>query len=423
MNGTRLETAGQRKGLIARPTVVQHRRLLLAERKPAPVDIPRMAEAIEADYQFRLGMVVIRSLILATPTRIAVAADSNPSDGRADKLAENLTAHWREMLPHALNAFGHGRAAFERTYRHDGASDLFVVDGLDYLPYERTRLVLTREGSFAGIELVGRGERILLEPARAWWFALDPTVTAPHGRSRYLGAPLAVWKARRRLEQLEEVWFQRFALGHGIARAPEREPVDPLHDQGGISAVDGSGAPIDPMEVMRQKCVEIESGGVLVLSSQTGADGKYLYDYTPTDGQKDSAPLENRRRMLDAAALRSLGVPERALTQDADSGSYALAEVHRQVLGQTCEGILEQLANSFQKYVIEKAVAVNTWPGSSPRLCVERRPVGDGEREAAASLVRDLLTQPMPSPLIGEGRLDLARLFALADLPIRSAEV
>lgn len=418
MSGMRLGTMRRLNGLIARPTVVKHRRLLLAERKPAPADIPRMAEAIEADYQFRLGVIVIRSLILATPTRVSVAMDSNAPDGRAETLAENLTAQWREMLPDALNAFGHGRAAFERTYRHDAATDLFLVDGLDYLPYERTRLVLTREGSFAGIELGGRGERILLEPARAWWFALDPTVTVPHGRSRYLGAPLAVWKARRRLEQLEEVWLQRFALGHGIARAPEREPVDPLHDQGGIGAVDESGAPIDPMEIMRQKCAEIESGGVLILSSQTGADGKYLYDYTPTDGQKDSAPLENRRRMLDAAALRSLGVPERALTQDADSGSYALAEVHRQVLGQTCEGILEQLANSFQKYVVEKAVAVNMWPGSSPRLRVERRPVGNGERELAASLARELLTQPIPSPLLREGRIDLARLFALADLPI-----
>jgi hypothetical protein len=50
------------------------------------------------------------------------------------------------------------------------------------------------------------------------------------------------------------------------------------------------------MDIMRQRCEEIESGGVLVLSSKAYPDGKYLYDYQETAGQRRLSQLTFLRR-------------------------------------------------------------------------------------------------------------------------------
>jgi hypothetical protein len=414
-------TTSLRKTVQARrPTVVRHRHLLGRAREEELRTIPDLVAAIEGDYQFRLAYLVLTSIIQATPAVVAVRevdAVAGADQRRAERLAANLTSVWQEALPHALRAIAYGRAAFERTYRHDAREELFLVDGLDFLPFEHTRLVLDDVGSFAGIELEVGEEKILLEPPRAWWFALDPTTTQPHGRSRYLGAPWDVFRQRRQLAEQESIWFAKFALGHGVARAPEKEDLDPACDLGDLGEIDERGEPIDPMEVMREQCALIESGGVLVLSSKTYGDGKFLYDYIPTPGPGDGSALENRRRMLDAAALRSLGVPERALTQDSDRGSYALAEVHRQVLEQTCEGILAQLANAFGKHVVQKAIGVNRWAGSPPVLTLLRQPIGGENRHYARELARILLAEGDGPAGPAAAMLDLPKLLELANLP------
>ena len=48
--------------------------------------------------------------------------------------------------------------------------------------------------------------------------------------------------------------------------------------------------------------------------------GRPLWSYAQPSGHSDAGPLERRLSQLDAYALRSLGIPERALTQDAATG-------------------------------------------------------------------------------------------------------
>jgi hypothetical protein len=284
-------------------------------------------------------------------------------------------------------------------------------------------LALSDQGEFAGVHLRGENGQTLLEPARSWWFALDPTTTEPHGRSRYLGAPYEVWKARRQLDEQERIWYAKFAIGHGIARAPEHAdlPVGPASAEEAV----------DPMESLRRELASIESGGILILSSRAYPDGRYLYDYRESEGQRDSKPLEQRRQMLDVAALRSLGIPERAITQDDRSGSRSVAQVHLEVLYRTCEGILDQLVTSFQRYVVRKAVEVNWNSGSTPTFRMTYRPLGVAAMPSPAEehgpLARQILLAPELPPLIRTGEVDLDPLLASAgltrgDRPIDAAQ-
>jgi hypothetical protein len=373
-----------------------------------------MADQIEQDYQFRLGYLVIESLVRSAQIDVVVDdAGSTSETDRVNAVVENLRDTWSAMLPSAMRAFAYGRAAFEKTYRYDAGSSCYLVAGLDYLPPDRTELVVGEKGEFGGITLAGPREPILLEPARTWWFALDPTPTEPHGRSRYQGAPLQIWHARRQLDEQERIWYSKFAIGHGVARAPDAPSSS--------RAAHLTDASTDPMEAMRQELSNIESGGILILSSRTGPDGKYLYDYQASEGQQASGPLERRREWLDVAALRSLGVPERAITQNDRAGSRAMAQVHLEVLYRTCEGILDQILSSFRRYVAGKLIEINWGTDRPPRWRMSYRPIGDSagtpSRDWLASLAQQLALSPTLPELARQGVLDVDRLLALAEVP------
>lgn len=360
------------------PRAAVHRSVLRSARQKEPNTIVRLVSEIERDYQFQLGYLVIRSLIQSA----SVSIDIESADDRTARLCENLMEKWTQSLPHAARAFAYGRAAFEKTYRYDQSTGLLLLAGLDYLPPEYTELALDDEGRFAGIQLESGEQKVLLGAEHSWWFALDPTATEPHGRSRYVGAPQEIWRARRKLEEQERIWYSKFAIGHGVARAPEKSDLPPTYQD----APAGSDDMLDPMEAMRRELAAIESGGILILSSRCSPEGKFYYDYDETEGQRDSTPLEHRRQMLDVAALRSLGIPERAITQDSQTGSRAIAQVHLQVLYRTAEGILDQITASFDRYVVAKAVEANWSARNAPTHRTTYRPLG----EVVASQERQL---------------------------------
>lgn len=387
---------------------------LSADRRPEAKSIGKLVKEVEEDYQFSLGVLALKALIQGAKVSIEVDGDA-----RAQLLADNLQQTWQEMLPHCLKAIGYGRAAFERWYDYEPKSSLYTLGGLDYLTFEQTDMLLSEEGAFRGVKVRPKNsDPITLAPERCWWFALDPTPQEPHGRSRYLGAPLNVLIQRQKLGKNEAAFLAKFALGHGMAKAPSEYPKTTVGGKGTSGEMDDHGQPITPIvDVMRQ-LETLRSGGVLVLPSETDESGKPLFEYTPPASQAASAePLENYRRALDAAALRSLGIPERALTQDGATGSYAMAEAHRKVLAHTVEEILTQVVASYQQYVIDKAVELNWSAGRRPVLTMVWQPISDERRDVMIELVKTLVQAPAVSPLVAAGVIDVVKILEIADMP------
>lgn len=366
-------------------------------RKKELKSIGKLVDEVERDYQFKLGYLTIEALITSVDVTI-LPPEAYRADRRAMTFAGNMQTIWNATLPHAIRAFAFGRAAFEKVYTHDDAASLILLQSLNFLPFENTEMKIDDLGAFAGIKLKGHAkDPITLEPNESWWMALDPTAIEPHGKSRYLGAAQEVLRSRQRLWQLMRVWYNRFSVGEGVGRFPEPEGAEKQ----------------DPAEHPRQKMINVleaaESGAVILLSSEqyVNADGtpngKYKYDFTPSAGLRDGSPLDTRQTRLDAAALRSIGVPERSVTQDADTGSYAMAEAHMQVLFATCDGVLDQIAASFEKYVIQKLEGMN-WPqGSQPGVKLEWTSLRQqyAEQKAAAAA-------PAPAPGFGLANRQLA---------------
>ena len=64
-------------------------------------------------------------------------------------------------------------------------------------PVRETDLVLGPEGDFEGIDLVLGTSRPRIPAEKSWWLALDATLTEPHGKSQYLGAPRETFRNGR----------------------------------------------------------------------------------------------------------------------------------------------------------------------------------------------------------------------------------
>ena len=194
--------------------VPQHAEQLKNSVKKERRGIGKLVEEVESDYQFKLGYLTVQALILGVDVEI-VGPEGDP---RAAAIAANLQAVWDQSLPSAIRSFAYGRAAFEKIYEADHVNSLTKLASLDFLPFENTELVLGDGGAFGGIKLTGKGkEPITLDPRCSWWFALDPTPIEPHGRSRYIGAPMLVYDDRSALKRQAKIWYDRFAIGQAVA--------------------------------------------------------------------------------------------------------------------------------------------------------------------------------------------------------------
>jgi hypothetical protein len=387
-------------------------------RKPERGKLAEFVEKVEADYQFNLGRLTILSLIQSANVSIEVEGGA-----RAAALADNLTAAWEASIESAFTCFGYGRAAHEITFGFDRANQLFTVSELTFLPYRRTKPVFDGAGELAAIDIdfisPGEQRRYLRIPAEEiWWAALGATPETPSGTSRYLGAPWRVWLERRDLFEQEQIWLRRFALGQYKARAPVSDPDSTgVWNTGDLGELDAQGQPVDHLRDMEREIAKLGSGGSLTLPASRDESGNFLWDYDATSINPDNTALENRRKALDVAVLRSLGIPERAITQDESTGSFALARAHLEVLRSTVAGVVNPIAKSFQRDVIDRAVALNFGgDGTALTITVD---IPDGD---AVSLILELVksittTAPVP-PLVAEGVLDIVKLLEIAGLPV-----
>lgn len=403
------------------PRTWTHHRISSANTKvivKEPKNVIEMAEKIESDYQFLLGKLVICSLIQATKVTIETQSD----DPAARALAANLQEVWDKTLPDMLRCFGVGRAAFEKRFGpYDQSLGIRRLESLEFLEPQYTEMLISEsDGSFLGIKYdTGKGDKITIDADESWWLALNPTARQPYGRSQYIGAPYQVWLAREKLRTQHDRWTTRHANGHGVGRAPSKYPSTTNASKGSAGEITAEGNLENPLEDIRAGIEDLGSGGTLVLPSERDGTGNPLFDYLPPTPGGDSTALETRWQKLDAAALRSIGVPERAVTQDQETGSLAMAAVHWKVLGTRCEELLSQLKNSFRRYVILKAVEAN-FDDAKPIITIVSQPVHDEIKSIIVELVKQIIVNPAVSPLLLHGVVDLEKLLDIAGIPMGS---
>ena len=371
-----------------------------------PSNIQQLVAEMQRDEQFVFGVSILARKVKTAQVTVE-ASDDNP---RAAALADHLTDCWYQYVDQFTQAIEFGRVAFEKVFRFDSSIG-HVVDELIPLVFSQSKMKLDDTGRFAGVDY----DKIHFTADESLWVAVRATALEPHGRSIYLGAPQRILRLRKEHEKREEIWYRRFSIGRGIGRAPS--DYESPTGVGKVGEVNQDGTRANPMADLKRTLEDVESGGDIVLSSARDPNGQYLFEYTPGNDLKDGEAIESRRRMLDTMALRSLGIPDRAITQDgAANGSRAVADAHGEVLADVVEGILSDLIECYQSQIIDYLCRVNGLAEGS--LSANYRPMSDNSEARADEIVRAAIQSPQLSPIIAEGVIDFPKLVEMSGLPM-----
>lgn len=384
--------------------------LLESLKETEPKDLAELAERMRKDYQIQLAELVLSANVKAASFSISVehsAAAGELEKQRAQLLADQLLGLWNRNLTKMMDAIGDGRVAFEKVFSYNRAANLHFIRKLQDLPFAHTEMMY--ESGFKGIKLEVGDKKAELPPEKAWWLSLDSTAVQPHGRSRFLGAPFETWKDRREALRLRNLFIKRFILRGGYAHAPE-------------AAEDEQGQKVDVFQAIQTAYSEVQAGGFMLLPNDRDQNGQYLYDFTEADLQHyDANPLQMLIDSMDQEQLLAFGIPPKTVIEGDAVGSFALVTQQMLVLFSVIEDILDQFVESYQEFVIDKAIELNWFKDQAPVIKLTYAKLTERPDELASRLVESWLTTPQLSPILLSGVVDVGQLLDAAGIPI-SAE-
>lgn len=363
------------------------------------------------DYQCQFAKWVITANLRSVPVSVSVeqAEGATQQDARAEALADHLQKLWMASRSAMEECFDYGRVAFEKIHDGDVDRGLTIIEKLDPMPYEMTELKLDK-GAYNGFDLRAKGEPVHIDAAASWWLALDPTALEPHGKSRFTGAPHKVFRQRKAAIGFREIWVEKFAIGCAKAHV-QSSFEDPATGQ----LVDGHAR-------MQEAYDAYKSGGLLTFDNARvrkadGTEGEYKDDIEQMPVQADGSPLDETIDGLDADQLQAFGVPPKTVIEGEAVGSYAMVTQQMRVLFAVVDDILSQMVASFQKYVVDKLVALN-FAENPPKIVVSYPPLADRPDSLILELAKAMLTNPSLSPLVTQQGIDVRQILEQAGIPI-----
>lgn len=363
-----------------------------------------MVREMDEDYQIKFGRLVLEAELKSVPVTISAEGGGE----RAEALAADLTKLWRRNLSSACDSFAYGRVAYEKVRKFDPGQFLTFID-LDALPYELTELRIT-DGRYDGFDLTGKGGKVHIDAADSWWLAIDATALEPHGKSRYAGAARKSYLDRKESRRLRALFLQKFAIGWAKAHVESRYK----HPETG-EITDGHAKIQQAFDAMR-------SAGLITFDNaratkSDGTEGEYLDDIETLPVPTSAAPLDETLDGMDVEQLRALGIPEKTVTEGEAVGSFAMVSMQMRVLLAVVDGLLSQMAESFQEYVVNKAVELN-WPeGERPTLAVSYAPLTEGPTGIVVDIAKSILTG-QATPLVMSGGIDVPEILKKAGVPL-----
>jgi len=393
----------------SRPPKGSTGRALASHIKPEPAGIADLVDQMRTDYQVTLGDRVIQ----ANSQTAKVSFTAETEDPREIALAADLENLWWSKFRTMLEADAYGRVAYEKVVGYDAAARINTVH-LKELPYRHTEMRLTPDGDFDGINVYQKGKKqpIVLSPGYCWWLAIDATPTEPHGKSRYLGAPKKLWQDKSQITGQLSTFIDKFIYDSGLVHGPDSYP-NPLGDD--LPPIDGAAAFDAARKTARAGNVVYASNKRIETSD--GSVGPYELDFERYETNITSAaPITDIINYLDMCQLLARGIAPK-LVMDNTAGSLALVSQQMLILMAVVDELVGQPVESFQKYVIDKIVAVNDASGRW-KITANFTPLTQRPDDLAETLVKAWLTTPDLSPLILSGAVDVVPILESVGLSI-----
>jgi len=339
-----------------------------------PGGVPfRILKKMRADPQIALALSAVKAPIVGASWW---AVSRNEEAARFVEAA--LKPVWSEVIRTSLAAVDFGFQAAEKVWEiRDVEFDFAgsrrrrraaVYHKLCDLDPEETTVAVNDRGDFAGV----RHQGAFLPSEKCFVMTLSKEWGNLYGRGR-LDAAYEPWYWASVMYLFANRYFERKGDPAIIGRAPAEERVD------------SDGNRVRTLDEAARVISSLRSGGTAVFPDERDEHGnlRWEFDYLIDDKRADMfiSYIEH----LQVMKLRAVLVPERTMTQDAATGSYAMASEHTETFLRNEETLLAEIVHHVNRYVVAPLVAFNFGPN------VEVRVETGGVRRKNETVLKEIL--------------------------------
>jgi hypothetical protein len=355
-------------------------------------------DKMKAHPQIAAGLAAIKLPILATAWTVECA-----DKDIAAFVYQTLRPLWRGLIRSTLTAIDYGFSAHEKVWeikplnlkRPDSAGrnrSFFNRSAATYkkiksLHPEYISIRTDKLDNFLGITQEFQAISIQINPDKAFIFT--------HSKGDNFGNLYGT----SRLKNVYDVWYWWQLLAQFMMRYFERKGSPPIVGRfpPGKSK-DGATHSSVALKVGKSMITD----GVVTLPSSMYPDGKtYKWDVEYLMDDKRGEMFVSALNALEIKMLRGLFVPERVLTQDLRTGSYALSRTHFNVFVMELDGLLSDIEDHFTRYIVRPLVEYN-FGADAPATFVEMEKLSRDRREFLAKIFFEMAKTGAIAPAVKE---------------------
>jgi hypothetical protein len=346
----------------------------------------RILKKMRTDAQISLGLSAVKAPITGASWW---AVSRHEEAARFVEAA--MRPVWADCVKACLNAVDFGYQAAEKVFEVREVEYEFggrrqrrrgvVYRKLRDIDPEEAEIAVDERGDFAGVKAAGA----YLPPEKCFVMTLAKEWGNLYGTSR-LEAAYEPWYWASVMYLFANRYFERKGDPAVIGRAPAEERT----------AADGSR--VRTLDEAAKVISSLRSGGTAVFPDERDERGnqRWSFEYMLDDKRADMfiSYIEH----LQVMKLRAILVPERTVTQDQASGSYAMASEHTETFLRNEETLLSEIVEHVNKYLVRPLVEFNFGPGVDVRIETA------GVRRKNEALLRDILFKVIDTEAGGKSR-------------------
>jgi len=370
------------------------------------------------DPQIRLALAAIKAPIMG----LAWRAES--VDGSLARFVESaLRPVWRSLVRSALNAVDFGFQVHEKVWqvgelkveepaaeggrRVRTCPDVVTYRKLKDLDPASVVILADERGNFAGFKQLSTD--VVVPAEKAFVVTFEKEWGNLYGTSR--------------LDAAYEPWYWCRVMYASCNRYFERKGDPPIKGHAPAEIrLDEDGNEVTSLDEANTVIQSLRAGGTAVFPDERDEHGNPRWDFEFLLDDKRAEMFLDYIQHLEVLKLRAMLVPERVLTHEGATGSYALAQEHTDTFLRSEELLIQELLDHINRYLVPQLIFYNFGPQAPPVNITT-----SGLSRSTRELMKELLLQVLAAERVAkEGErpdlaaiIDVVKLLEELNLPVK----
>lgn len=249
---------------------------------------------------------------------------------------------------------------------------------------ETCKVKTDKNGNFNGFIQQVNGRTEYISSQYAFWYANQMEDGDLYGNSMIKPA-YKPWYYAELIHTFANRYYERFGEPVVLGRAPVGNILE-----------DSSGNKIDALQQIQSTINNLRSHSSVSIPSDTDDSGNFIYDIKYLESQMRGVDFDVYMKRLDGEKARAIFVPD-LLLGSGNVGSYALGLEHKATFITGIMGIIEDMFEYFNKYIIQQIVELN-YP--TQKAVLKYTPLSRVTEDAIMGIVKDMVSSGKISPEI-----------------------